>query len=224
MIDFHCHLLPGLDDGSATIDEAIEMAVALQKAGFITVYCTPHFIKSVYEANNEEIRESLNALQTRLKNENINLQLLAGREYYLDEFLLDYLKNPLPLGDTNMIMLEIPRYIPPELVKETCYRIKCSGFIPMIAHPERCDLFSMLPKKENSGFRFLKTEIKNESSNLLPYLVDLGCAFQGNLGSFNGYYGPHVQKTANSLKKMAVYTHFGTDLHSSNGIKYLRGA
>jgi len=221
MIDYHCHLLPGLDDGPETIDDSVEMAAALQKAGYSLVYCTPHMKKSVYEADNQAVRASLVALQTRLNNENIALQLFPGREYYLDEFLFEYLKNPLPLGETNLIMMEISGHLPLEFIKETCFRIKCSGFIPMIAHPERGDLFTMPQKQTNDRLRFFKAERKTEKSELLTYLIDLGCAFQGNLGSFLGLYGQQAQKTANSLKKMEVYTHFGTDLHSRTGIKYL---
>jgi protein-tyrosine phosphatase len=221
MIDFHCHLLPGLDDGPETIDEAVEMAVALQKSGFTTVYCTPHLIKSVYEANNEEVRTSLVALQTRLNNENIGLQLLIGREYYLDEFLFDYLKNPLPLGETNFILLEIPIHIPLEFIKETCFRIKRGVFTPMIAHPERGNIFTITYNQTKVGFNFLNSETKTENSELLDYLINLGCSFQGNLGSFLGVYGQQPQKTANILKKRGLYTHFGTDLHSRDGIKYL---
>ena len=224
MMDFHCHLLPGLDDGPETIDDSVEMAAALQKAGYSLVYCTPHMKKSVYEADNQAVRASLVALQTRLNNENIDLQILPGREYYLDEFFFEYLKNPLPLGETNLIMVEIPRHLPLEFIKETCFRIKCSGFIPMIAHPERGNLFTMSQKQTNNRLHFSKAERKTEKSELLSYLIDLGCAFQGNLGSFLGLYGQQAQKTANSLKKMEVYTHFGTDLHSLAGIKYLDGS
>jgi protein-tyrosine phosphatase len=218
-----------LDDGPTTIDESIEMAAALQKAGFTAVYCTPHLIKSVYEANNESVKASLVALQTRLNNENIDIELFPGREYYLDEYLPEYLKDPLPLGETNFIMLEIPIHIPPEFIKETCFKIKCRGFIPMIAHPERCSVFGMPQKREKSWFRFTNSQRNakdskpSESSILIEYLKDIGCAFQANLGSFLGLYGTQAQKTANSLRKMEVYTHFGTDLHSRSGIKYLNG-
>jgi len=227
MIDFHSHILPGLDDGPTTIEESVEMAAALCKTGFTAVYCTPHLIKSVYEANNESVRAALVALQARLNNENISLELFPGREYYLDEYLLEYLKDPLPLGETNFILMEIPIHIPPEFIKETCFKIKCRGFIPMIAHPERCELFGIPEKREKAWFRFTNSQRKDEGSkpngsSILDYLKDIGCAFQGNLGSFLGLYGSQAQKTANSLRKMGVYTHYGNDLHSRAGIKYLK--
>jgi len=143
LIDFHCHLLPNIDDGPTHIDDSVAMAAALRDAGFTTVYCTPHLIKGSFEADSQTVRSSVSILQTRLSAENINIEILPGREYYLDEFLLNYLKDPLPLGQTRYIMVEIPSHSSTEFVKETCFRIKCGGFIPMIAHPERCGLFAM---------------------------------------------------------------------------------
>ena len=104
-----------------------------------------------------------------------------------DEFLFDYLKDPITLGDTKYILVEIPDPSA-EFAKETCFRIKLSGFIPMIAHPERCNLFAPPEKVETSRFRFSDSKFKGEDSkpnepSLLDYLKDLGCAFQANLGS-----------------------------------------
>jgi protein-tyrosine phosphatase len=223
MIDWHCHLLPGLDDGPATMDESMEMAAALRKVGFASVYCTPHLIKGCFDADNDAVRASLAGLQARLHDENIDLRLLPGREYYLDEFLFDYLKYPLPLGETKYIMLEFPNHIAPEFIKEACFRIKRRGFIPMIAHPERCSLFAPSGKRETAWSRFSNSQRKAESSkpnelSLLDYLKDIGCAFQANLGSFTGWYGSQVQRIANALKEKKVYTHFGTDAHNIRGV------
>lgn len=221
--DWHCHLLPGLDDGPATMDESVEMAMALQKAGFGSVYCTPHLIKGCFDADKGAVEEKLAALQARLQNENIDLRILPGREYYLDEFLFDYLKDPLPLGETKYIMLELPNHIASDYVMEACFRIKRSGFIPMIAHPERCSLFDMPETEKTVWFRFSRSKLNHQGSkpghpSLLEYLKDLGCAFQANLGSFAGWYGSQVQQGAGVLKNTEVYTHFGTDAHSASGV------
>ena len=226
MIDFHCHLLSGLDDGPANIDESIAMAAALRKAGFRTICCTPHLIKGCFDADSRAILSAASALQTRLNAENIGLEILPGREYYLDEFLGNYLKDPLPLGKTNYILIEIPNNTPAEYVKETFFRIKCGGFIPMIAHPERCRLFAVLKKYTISRFWFSGSERKTSDSKtkepeLIDYLKDIDCAFQGNLGSFEGLYGLEVQQTAEYFKKNKVYTHFGTDAHSLQAITSL---
>jgi protein-tyrosine phosphatase len=202
------------------------MAAALWDAGFRTIYCTPHLIKGCFEADNQNVLSSVSTLQTRLNAENIELEILPGREYYLDEFLGNYLKDPLPLGKTHYIMVEIPNNTPAKYVKETFFRIKCGGFIPMIAHPERCRLFAVIQKQTTSRFWFSGSKRKTSDSKikepvLIDYLKDIDCAFQGNLGSFDGLYGSEVQQTADYLKKNKVYTHFGTDAHSLHAITLL---
>lgn len=232
MIDWHCHILPGIDDGPNSMDDAVEMAVALHKAGFREVYCTPHLIKGFYDADNITIRKGVVDLQERLDTLCIDLRLHPGREYYLDEYLLDYLKDPMPLGNTSYVLLEVPDHALPENVKETCYRIKCSGFTPVIAHPERCALFA-LPQKEENGIRKLFNTLGGAfkgsaahnrlpaayaGKSLMEYLQEIGCAFQGNLGSFAGMYGEKVKLAAGRLREMGIYSYLGSDLHSAGKI------
>ncbi|HHE07923.1 MAG TPA: phosphoesterase, partial [Chlorobaculum parvum] len=73
MTDYHCHLLPNIDDGPTTIDESIEMAKLLVNAGYDTVYCTPHLIKGLYEADNKTVKTAVNDLQNALNQEKIAL-------------------------------------------------------------------------------------------------------------------------------------------------------
>jgi len=227
LIDFHCHILPGIDDGPETIEESIEMAAALRDVGFSSIYCTPHFLRGCFEADPQAIRAAVSVLQMRLDAENINIELFPGREYYLDEFFDNVLKDPVPLGNTKYLMIEIPNSMSAEYVKETFFRIKCGGFIPMIAHPERCRLFTADQKKKKSsswfsGSRRKKADSTEEGTELMSYLQDIGCAFQGNLGSFDGLYGPEIKQTANELKEKGIFTHFGTDSHSMRSITYLK--
>jgi protein-tyrosine phosphatase len=228
--DYHCHILPGIDDGAVTSEESVEMAKALVAAGFTTVCCTPHLIKGTYECRPAAIRERTEQLQLQLDAASISLKLLSGTEYYLDEYLPELLNDPLPLGDTNLLLIEIPNHAPLEFVKETCYRIKGSGFIPLIAHPERCSLLELMSSEpDRKGFLSslfnskLKTQnsklnphstLNTQHSTLLSYLLEIGCKFQGNLGSFTGYYGERIRRKAEEFLAAGIYTHFGSDLHS----------
>lgn len=229
LTDWHCHILPGIDDGPATMEDAVAMARALRRAGYATVYCTPHLVRGSYEADNATVLATLASLQTELVRQRIGVRLLPGREYYLDEYLMEYLKDPLPLGDTKYILIEIPNHMPVAFIKETCYRIKCAGFVPMIAHPERCTLFAV-PKRQPDGWfdvfgsRFnvfnskLKTQNPKPADNpLLAYLQEIDCKFQGNLGSFVGRYGETVRTSAERLRENGLYACFGTDDHSASG-------
>jgi protein-tyrosine phosphatase len=151
--DWHCHILPGLDDGAATMDEAVEMAVALRQAGYSTVYCTPHMVKGTFEVDNATVRATVAALQAELSRRQIDLQLFPGREYYLDEFFADHLRDPLMLGETRLILVEISGNLPAAFVKDTFFRLRSSSYIPLIAHPERCSLFEFTaPPPERTQF------------------------------------------------------------------------
>lgn len=225
--DFHCHILPNIDDGPDHIDDSVAMAAALRDAGFTKVYCTPHLMKGSFDADNQTVRTAISVLQTRLNQENIDIELLPGREYYLDEYLLNYLKDPLRMGETQYVMIEIPSHALAEFVKETLFKIKCGRLLPMIAHPERCSLLTMPKERETSAWlRFSKPKHKIPGAKpyeptLLDYLREIGCTFQGNLGSFEGRYGPDVKRTAKQFQQQGIFTHFGTDAHSPRGTKKL---
>ena len=86
MIDYHCHILPGIDDGCADLDESLELAQVLTTAGFTEVYCTPHCIHGVYNNTPSAVRAAVEQLQEQLTREGIPLRLSPGMEYYLDEY------------------------------------------------------------------------------------------------------------------------------------------
>ncbi|HPD57729.1 MAG TPA: hypothetical protein PKW17_10855 [Smithellaceae bacterium] len=222
MLDYHCHILPFVDDGPADMSEAVALAAELQRAGFTGIYCTPHLIKGSYDADNKTVLKVLGVLQKQLKAESINIQLIPGREYYMDEYLFDYLDDPLPMGDTNYIMVEIPNHTPRRFAQEACFRIKRRGFVPLIAHPERNNRFFPRPASKPAFIPFI--DLMSGADDLKPkeplsYLKNIGCAFQANLGSFNGMYGTHARQTAVSLKERNTYTHYGTDAHSADALK-----
>lgn len=230
MIDWHSHILPGLDDGAADTAQSLAMASALSEAGFSTVYCTPHLMRGCYEAANDQVRRGVVELQQCLNQEGIPLKLLAGREYCLDEYLLPALEDPLPLGDSRLILVEIPPGITADMVRRLSYDMVRSGFTPVIAHPERCHLLepgvdrltdgrgllgALKGLFAGKGRANLDDRLSDTTGNpLLDYLRDLGCSFQGNLGSFSGFYGRQVKSVAEALHKRGLYDRYGSDLHA----------
>lgn len=224
-IDWHCHILPGIDDGAPSLDESVQMARLLADYGYRSVYCTPHLIKGCYDSSNVDVIEAVSVLQQRLDREGVAIQLFSGREYYLDEYLLEALKFPLPLENTDFILIEIPSTAHADLVKRLLYTIRSAGQIPVIAHPERCRLFDqILPPPSGivrsfiNAFNRKKEPYASLGTDLLSYLLDIGCQFQGNLGSFSGLYGSRAQLSANYLKSSGVYSFFATDGHSAQGV------
>jgi protein-tyrosine phosphatase len=237
LTDYHCHLLPGIDDGPSSLKESIVMARLLSQAGYHKVYCTPHLIKGRYEANNNTVRKEVNKLQDALNNEGIALQLLCGREYYIDNYFKEFINDLMPLEDTSFLLIEIPPHTYPGMVQDTISAILLKKLTPLLAHPERCRLLHdrqiTEPSKSKSKLKNILhfTHPKEKSSytdeysdnTLLSWLIDKQCAFQENLPSIRGSYGNQIQKTAMKFKSFGIYTHSGTDAHSPECLEKLFG-
>ena len=173
--DWHCHFLPNLDDGAKDMTESLAIATILAEAGFSEVHCTPHAISGAYEASPVLIRQATLELQEALDREGIPLRVSAGSEYYCDEFLPARLHDPLPLGDSNMILMEAPLQASPTLLSSTAYQVALRGFTPLIAHPERCALLQPTNKPENttssilgSVLRFANARFRTRGSRVKP--------------------------------------------------------
>jgi protein-tyrosine phosphatase len=228
-IDYHCHLLPGIDDGPSNIEESVNMARIFADAGYKTVYCTPHMIKRIYDTDNDSVLQTLEKLRYEIGKENIPLQLLAGREYCLDENFFEYLNNPILLDGTRYLLIEIPPPAMPEFARDILTDVMRRGYIPMIAHPERFRLFDrpVENKKDPRFIRLWKTSMRKntvpepDGTVLLDWLREMGCAFQANLGSFSGSYGPKIQTRALRFQEANIYTHTGTDAHSADALTAL---
>lgn len=221
MIDWHCHILPGIDDGAPDVAVAVAMARLLSQSGITEVYCTPHHITGLYPNTPEQVRAAVRELQAHLDRDAISLQLHPAMEYYLDEYFLVDLNDPLTLGESNRLLVEIPSQVRPDLVREALARTLRKGLIPVIAHPERSRLLETPPAR---GFwqRLLGGgERGTSTANALTFdeLRAMGCLFQGNLGAFAGYYGPAVQQRAEAFATAGHYACFGSDGHNAVMLK-----
>lgn len=235
MTDYHCHLLPCIDDGPSSLNESLDMARLLFQAGYRKVYCTPHLIKGLYEADKNTVVKAVNELQKEIEKEGIALKLLCGREYFLDSNIKDYMNDLMPLENTSYLLIEIPPHTYPGMVQDTISAIKRQNLTPMIAHPERCELFyerhitvvpglkSKLKKLFRRSFYDYPTTLNSGSSDnrLLQWLIENRCAFQSNKPSFKGVYGEKVQETAHYLENLGIYTHSGTDAHTPESLNDL---
>lgn len=229
LTDYHCHLLPGIDDGPGNIGESMEMAKLLAGAGYRFVHCTPHMISYRYDADNGTVLDVIREVQREIDREGIPLRLLSGREYFLDEFLLEHLKHPMPLEGTGHILVEIPPGSFPGFTRDIIGEIMDRGFSLIIAHPERCPLLDKNSRRPKSAalFNLWKSataslpDPRQTDSGLLEWLIAKGCSFQANLGSFKGLYGSTARLNAQSFSEAGIYTHFGTDAHTAADLEDL---
>src|SRR3954465_7051426 len=148
MIDIHCHILPGLDDGPANADFSVAMARAAVEDGTQIIVATPH-VRGDFDVEPGMIGPAVEALNRRLEDEGILLRVVAGAEGGwreapgLDRDTLAM----LALGDSGYVLVECPYGKTPADVEAVVAHVHGCGFGAVLAHPERCPLFQNDPDR-----------------------------------------------------------------------------
>lgn len=204
-LDFHCHILPGLDDGATDLNNAIELATAMKEWGFERVTCTPH-ITNKYMNTPDSMRPAFEMLQEALYKKGVNLELRLSAEYRLvPETWPEVLeKNWLMPIEDKFILMELPIYDPSDIkdIKpiEEFRKIVSMGLTPLLPHPER---YSYLSKDELYDF------------------LEAGVKIQCNYGSLAGLYGETVKNKVQELVDENIVSYYGTDLHNMHYVEVL---
>lgn len=197
------------------------MARLLATAGYREICCTPHRLRGRWDIPPDSVRSATSALQMELERSGVPIVLHPGMEYYLDEFLPETLADPLLLPG-RLLLVELPTRCYAEGAKLILTRLVEMGMTPLIAHPERCELFTPPAVKKRGLLNVLRTAMKIDGNappvlsvegEFVDCLLGLGCKFQGNLGSLLGHYGSRVKKNALHLQASGLYTHWGSDAH-----------
>lgn len=139
MIDLHCHILPGIDDGATTLDVALEMARMAVRDGITTTACTPHIYPGMYMNDAPGIKAARKVLQAELDAAGIPLQLVVGADVHLVPGLLEGITNGrIPtLHGSRYLLLEPSHTTPPPRFEESVFNLVAAGYTPIITHPER---------------------------------------------------------------------------------------
>lgn len=199
MIDIHCHILPGVDDGAATIEDTIEMAKVAVNEGITTIIATPHHKNNQFNNFKTSILTKVNNLNSVLKRESIPLTVLPGQEVRIyGEVIEDYYKEEiLTLNHTKYLFIEFPSSSVPRYAERLLYELQTKGLIPIIVHPER--------NKE-----------LQEKPDLLYQIVKNGALTQVTASSLVGYFGKNVKKFSEQLIEHNL-THFiASDAHNTH--------
>jgi protein-tyrosine phosphatase len=139
MIDLHCHMLPGIDDGAKTLADALAMARIAVTDGITVTACTPHIYPGMYENTTAGIREAVAALASELATAGIPLSLTVGTDAHLTPELFGRLSagTAPTLGGTRYFLLEPPHHVEPPRFDQQIDRFLAAGYVPLITHPER---------------------------------------------------------------------------------------
>ncbi len=196
--DWHCHILPGVDDGVETIDETLSILSEYERMGIERVWLTPHIMED-FPNSTSLLRDRFAELKEHYKG-NIRLNLAA--EHMIDNLFTERLEadDVLPIGEKqNMILVETSYFCPPLRLHNTLERIKSKGYHPLLAHPERYAYMNSMSEYER--------------------LKNMGVLFQLNLLSLAGFYGGDVKEKSCRMLKQGMYDRFGTDLHSQKQLE-----
>ncbi|WP_025025723.1 tyrosine-protein phosphatase [Caldalkalibacillus mannanilyticus] len=198
MIDFHCHLLPGLDDGAQSIDESLALAQAAVEDGISRVVVTPHHQNGVFVNEKKKVIEETEKLQQILNEHKIPLQLFSGQEIRVYPEIIEDLKNDRLLSvdrNNKYILLELPSNEIPAYMDRIIYEILLLGIIPIIPHPERNTMIRKNPR-------------------LFYKMIEKGALSQLTAASVAGEFGREVQKFSYLCLEHQLSHFIASDAHN----------
>lgn len=202
--DMHSHLIPGIDDGSESLEESLILIKRLEGYGLKKLIITPHVMTEFYRNTPEIIHEGLEQLRLACQKEKISIQLEAAAEYYLDEIFLEKVINGrrlLTFGK-NHVLVETGFMSKPSMLLESFFKLEMEGYQPVFAHPER--------------YLYLHHDLE-----LLESMADRNISFQLNLLSLTGYYSKPVKKFAEKLIDEGLVKLVGTDCHNERYLDFM---
>ena len=196
MIDLHCHILPGVDDGARTLEESLAMARIAAGDGITDLVATPHYIEGETTLRAAELIQNLEDLKKRLAEEHIPLRLHPGHEIHIGPEVPDLLEREeiLSLAGSRYVLVELPFFELPLYAESVLHTLRLSGKVPVLAHPER-------------------NRLLEENPNRLLDFLELGVLAQINAGSLLGRNGKPVRKAAEILLTHGMVHFVASDGH-----------
>lgn len=196
--DIHSHLLPGLDDGVQSFEQAEVIIERFRRLGYTRLITTPHIISDLYRNTPESILGKLAELRQYLQEKNIPMAIDAAAEYYLDEALFDMLRKNIPLltfgTDLKYLLFETNFLNEPFTLKDFIFQATSQGYTLVMAHPER--------------YAYLQNAMDKAED-----LINRGVLFQVNISSLTGYYSKGAQVMATKLIDKGWVHFLGSDCH-----------
>jgi protein-tyrosine phosphatase len=206
-VDIHSHLLPALDDGVATFEEAERIILQFINLGYKKLITTPHVMSDQYRNTPTIINQKLLELRQHLLLKKIDIEIHAAAEYYLDESLMQMLEDDQPLLTLgkNYLLFETNFVTESFLVNDFIFKALTKGYKPILAHPER--------------YLYLQNNFSKAQE-----LLDRGVLFQLNISSLTAYYSKSAQQMAHKLIDRGCVHWLGSDCHIFQQVKLMENA
>lgn len=197
MIDLHCHLLPGIDDGAPDLETSLEMARIAVSDGIEVIACTPHIYPGLYENNGPDILRRVDDLQRMLDAEGIPLRLVAGCDAHLTPTMVAELDSGhIPtLAGSRYFLFEPPHHVAPPRLEQSVTATMDAGYLPIVTHPERLSWIES----------HYETMVK---------LARAGAWMQLTSGSITGRFGKRAQYWSERMLDEGLVHLIATDAHN----------
>jgi protein-tyrosine phosphatase len=194
--DMHSHILPGIDDGARNLESSLLLAKRFRELGYQKLIATPHIMADYFRNTPTTIKKALDLLREGLQQNNIDLEVSAAAEYYLDETFENKIekKEVLTFGDKKFLLFELSFINAPHNLFEVIAKMQDAGYQPVLAHPERYPYYY-------------------NSIESYEQIRDTGCLLQLNTISLTGYYGKGAKQTAEELADNYCIDFLGSDMH-----------
>lgn len=198
MIDLHCHILPGVDDGAQTLEDSIAMAHAAVAEGITHILVTPHHDNGRYFNKREDIIDKMKALQLEFEERQIPLTLFPGQEVRITGELIESIqKGDIQFVDEEQqyLLIEFPTMTIPQFSEELFFQLNKSKITPIIVHPERNQVFIDNPDR-------------------LGAFIERGALAQLTAGSYLGYFGKKIEKISKQMVEANLIHIIASDAHN----------
>jgi len=197
VIDLHCHILPGIDDGAPDLETSLEMARIAVADGITITACTPHITPGVYDNTGPDILERIAALQLELDRAGIDLRLTSGADAHVMTGMVEGLKSKhIPsLAGSRYFLFEPPHHVAPPRLEDLAFECLTAGFVPVLTHPERLTWIE-------------------DHYEVMVRLAHAGVWMQITCGSVTGRFGAKPQFWAQRMLDEGLVHILATDAHN----------
>jgi len=199
LFDLHCHLLPGIDDGSPDLPTSLEMARRLAADGVKVIACTPHISPGVYNNSGPDIRRRVQWLQFELEAGGVNCRLVPGCDAHIVPDLVDRLKSgsALALNDSRYVLVEAPQHVLPPNIDRLFFDLLAAGYVPILTHPERMSW-------------------ADRNYDFLNRLIRSGVWMQVTAGAILGAFGEQARRQSERMLRKGMVHIVASDAHNAS--------
>lgn len=198
MIDLHCHILPGVDDGAKNMEDSMDMARTAVEEGITHVLATPHYKNGHWDVVKGDLLPLVDEVQAELDARGIPLTIFPGQEVRITgELMEDIAADDIQFIDegNQYVLIEFPTPSIPAYTESLFFELQRSGVTPIIVHPER------------------NHAVLKDPNVLLPF-IERGALAQLTAASYTGGFGKEIQQVSTKLIEANLVHFIASDAHN----------